>query len=1210
MGKRSIKMPSDDAVNNSKKKHQARHKKQKLTLKDPSASPKPKQKLHLSEEKSKTRTSRQKKVSMGWVVLVLTLVGVGLGVGAYFWFGAPLPIRDGEPFAPRRDGFIKGGTYQVPSVNIPPDVTVEVRDDLVLNISGDAEIDGELAGDCVGISILSNGNLKVTGTVDNRCADADAEVNDMTLQTDGGDFILGSEEKIAVVETSGDLVMTNDPSLEEWEFDLFPEQRSSKSLPPVCTASTTMLWLSLGEDAPATAVFSGEGIDPDGGLVTYAWDFGDGAEGDGAEVTHEYTTAGVYGVMLQVADDEGQVCEADLALEVVKSEAVIESEDRIFTSQTAQILLYDLLIESGQPLLAEADLGGSLNESASIQWDFGDGTTGEGLYPDHAYDTPGRYEISLQVSDQTMGSAVSAASVYVLPEVGTNSSVGLLASEVQSPVGKNYSGVVIKTARVQGRSIFKYFRGNVEIWGNSKMTTLPGRNGALNGSWGRSAGSIYCYVRGDLTLDATKGVAGGGNIQIEAGKGGDGHAGKLTSGGFGGKGGGIKFKVSGHMAVKGDRAAGQLVSFTPGNGGDGGDGEGRWVHGGLGGRGGRILIRSKKSLSWSDVDIQCGGDGGDGGDAVIEDVPSGWAFAGRGGRPGFFRLVSSIHVFENVNITQGNGGNGGDAKAAGVDGGRACPTGGDGGRVRAKGGDGGSVPGCYTCADFSRVNPSELIGGVAGHGGDAVANAGDGGAAGCGKEAFGGAGGFAFAEGGRGGSVGPVRCNVPGLNFMLGSWKGGFGGDAKAIAGKGGEARAVDNECGQNARAMGGEGGKAGAEGGDGGRGYNGTEGWGGAAEAETGSGGRALAEGGGCFGVCKDGGDGRATGGDAGDLSFVLKGIGGGRNPLFDGTAIYTLGTGGDAEAEGGKGGDCKKCPGENGGKGGDASVKGGDGGYFSVEPKQAEGGDAEACGGKGGKGASCCIGKAQAGGDGGKGGNASAEAVHGGEASKTGGKGGDGGDGVPFGKKGSGGAPGGMPGKDGEPCPAPTETPKPSPTSTKKPTLMTEESTEGVHTATPTPSPVPPKATEEVPTVEVETEEPEVEEEEPVEVPEPGSGDPPEITGIEFPEGSMVEEDWLAIEIPADQSEIKGWIHFIDPDGDLDYAYFTPLEDDVRFDPFWFYFDETYGGTLEGDYGEGRFSFVIWCSTVQRLSIGVTLMDRAENWSDYSIFTIQCVP
>jgi hypothetical protein len=52
--------------------------------------------------------------------------------------------------------------------------------------------------------------------------------------------------------------------------------------------------------------FDGDGsYDPDGTIVSYDWDFGDGSTGAGVETTYEYGQAGVYTIVLTVTDDDG-----------------------------------------------------------------------------------------------------------------------------------------------------------------------------------------------------------------------------------------------------------------------------------------------------------------------------------------------------------------------------------------------------------------------------------------------------------------------------------------------------------------------------------------------------------------------------------------------------------------------------------------------------------------------------------------------------------------------------------------------------------------------------------------------------------------------------------------------------------------------------------------------------------------------------------------
>lgn len=59
-------------------------------------------------------------------------------------------------------------------------------------------------------------------------------------------------------------------------------------------------------DAPLAVFFDADAsIDPDGTIVSYAWAFGDGTEGEGETTTHIYTTEGTFEVTLTVLDDLG-----------------------------------------------------------------------------------------------------------------------------------------------------------------------------------------------------------------------------------------------------------------------------------------------------------------------------------------------------------------------------------------------------------------------------------------------------------------------------------------------------------------------------------------------------------------------------------------------------------------------------------------------------------------------------------------------------------------------------------------------------------------------------------------------------------------------------------------------------------------------------------------------------------------------------------------
>ena len=72
--------------------------------------------------------------------------------------------------------------------------------------------------------------------------------------------------------------------------------------PPVAsfTASKTSVY------ARETIIFNASrSYDPDGSIVSYSWDFGDGSSGSGVTISHAYSSSGTYTVTLTVRDNNG-----------------------------------------------------------------------------------------------------------------------------------------------------------------------------------------------------------------------------------------------------------------------------------------------------------------------------------------------------------------------------------------------------------------------------------------------------------------------------------------------------------------------------------------------------------------------------------------------------------------------------------------------------------------------------------------------------------------------------------------------------------------------------------------------------------------------------------------------------------------------------------------------------------------------------------------
>ena len=132
--------------------------------------------------------------------------------------------------------------------------------------------------------------------------------------------------------------------------------------------------------------------DPGGAIVSYAWDFGDGATGQGVTPVHAYSLPATYDVRLQLTDDCGGVSSCLVPASVLANQPPICVSNGPYSSLV------------GQPILMSA-LGSSDPDGqiATYRWDFGDGERANGFNVHHSYAVQGLYTVSLMVVDTRGG---------------------------------------------------------------------------------------------------------------------------------------------------------------------------------------------------------------------------------------------------------------------------------------------------------------------------------------------------------------------------------------------------------------------------------------------------------------------------------------------------------------------------------------------------------------------------------------------------------------------------------------------------------------------------------------------------------------------------------------------------------------------------------------------------------------------------------------
>lgn len=156
-----------------------------------------------------------------------------------------------------------------------------------------------------------------------------------------------------------------------------------------------------------TVTFDGSAsYDPDGKIISYFWDFGDGETAQGATTTHAFKKASEFDVILQVTDDRGANTTLAKTVRVVLPN---QSPVAIFTVEPLEPTVNQEVTFDAS---AAADPDGTI---VSYSWDFGDQTTGQGKIVKHRYKAAGTYKVTLTITDDK-GATSSAFQNLVIEE--------------------------------------------------------------------------------------------------------------------------------------------------------------------------------------------------------------------------------------------------------------------------------------------------------------------------------------------------------------------------------------------------------------------------------------------------------------------------------------------------------------------------------------------------------------------------------------------------------------------------------------------------------------------------------------------------------------------------------------------------------------------------------------------------------------------------
>lgn len=179
--------------------------------------------------------------------------------------------------------------------------------------------------------------------------------------------------------------------------------------------------------APLEISFDASGsTDPDGSVISYSWDFGDGGESTAKVTSHTYESGGEYTAELTVTDDGGAKSTKDITITVLPGN---QPPTASFTMSGTS---------GSAPFYVNFDASGSNDPDGTIEsyhWNLDDdGATGSGITYTYTYNYSGEYDVELTVTDNE-GATTTASTTLTLP-LSTESN----QSPVASFMASQYSG--------------------------------------------------------------------------------------------------------------------------------------------------------------------------------------------------------------------------------------------------------------------------------------------------------------------------------------------------------------------------------------------------------------------------------------------------------------------------------------------------------------------------------------------------------------------------------------------------------------------------------------------------------------------------------------------------------------------------------------------------------------------------------------------------
>ena len=206
---------------------------------------------------------------------------------------------------------------------------------------------------------------------------------------------------------------------------------------------------SIEEGGSVTLNASGS-LDPNGSIVSYEWDFGDGTTASGVSVAHEYAQDGVYNARVTVTDNDGLTGSAVFAVIVTNVAPVVGAVPGGNVNVGATYTVEGTFADPG------ADAW-----TATVDW--GDGSTlstaslaTRAFSLTHTYSTPGAFTVSVTIADDDAATTTTHTVLVAQPAPGLDAALPLIdqlvaSGKISRTVGSLFKAQVVAAKRLVER---------------------------------------------------------------------------------------------------------------------------------------------------------------------------------------------------------------------------------------------------------------------------------------------------------------------------------------------------------------------------------------------------------------------------------------------------------------------------------------------------------------------------------------------------------------------------------------------------------------------------------------------------------------------------------------------------------------------------------------------------------------------------------------